>query len=289
MKALSVEVETNGASHKFDGTGFGSSKKVQGQTLAGTHDAIQIPLHPVAPAPPAPKPGAPCKFEPKIITRKKPNDFDKERGCDPQKPQKGAVPPSVTNGGSGGGPGGPGSGGSGGGGSGGGAPPPGFPPNPNDGPPPTSPNVPTDPGAFPPPTPAPEPDPIEEKSPGSGGVLWYGLSLKFQDEVEELGLLLDSFSNHLNIPPNQDAKEIHLARSLEVARGKKQAVLSQERYGDVQYILRIRNLPTPDLLEPLEGDDDLFRYPEAIPFEGNIEVFEIGDSALTTPPLFPNV
>jgi hypothetical protein len=289
MKALSIECETNGASHKFDGTGFGTSKKIQGQTLAGTHDAIQIPAHPVSPAPPAPKPGMPCKFKEKIIARKKPDDFDKERGCDPQKPQKGPVPPSVTDGGSGGGGGGAGSGGSGGGGSGGGAPPPGFPPNPNSDPPPTSPFVPTQPGALPPVTPPPVPDPIEEANPGGGGVLWYGLSAKFQDEVEELGLLLESFTNHLNIPPAQDADRIHLARSLEIARGKKQAILSQERYSDVQLILRIRNVPNPDLLKPVEGDDDLMMYPENIPFEGHIEVFEVGEDELTVPPLFPNV
>lgn len=276
FKTKKMAADTSGATFVWDGQGFGADKRVQAAELRGVNTTAPIPLHPgpLGDGSPSPRGANPCKFNPKTIGRKKPEDFDKERGCDPQKPEKGEVPPEVTNGGSGGGAGGPGSGS-----------PVSF-SAPNSSPPPTSPNIPTTPAASPPPTPAPQPDLI---NPGGGGVLWYGLSAKFQDEVEMSGLTLSSFTNYLNIPPNQDAEEIHLSRTLEFARGKNQAILAQERYGDVQLILRIRNVPDPTLLTPLIGNNDIVTYAEDIPFEGNIEVFELGETELTTPPLFPNV
>jgi hypothetical protein len=285
MKAQKIAVETQGALHVMDSGGIGTTRKVQGQTLSGTHDAIQIPLHPLSPAPPAPRGVAPCKFNPKIIARKKPEDFDKERGCDPVKPKKGPFPPGVF--------GGPGGGGAG---SGGGPPPP---PLPNSDPPPLSPTAPMDPSAEIPSTPDPQPNPIDEILIQAGpdskgnefsgdGVLWYGVSVKFQDEIEEFGLLIESFVNHLNIPPEKDTTEIRLAKSLEIARGKKQAILSQQRYGDFALILRIRNLPDSSLLSVVEDDLDVIAYKGDIPFD-DMEIYEIGETKLTQPPFFPNV
>jgi hypothetical protein len=258
LRAKKIAASTNGAEYVWDGQGFGSTRKVQGQVLE-----------------PVPRGDNPCKVDPKEISRKKPEDFDKERGCDPVKPDKGPVPLQVTNGGGGGGGGGAGSG----------QPIPQAPTVRGD----PSPFAPDTPGAAPPPTPNPTPDPIEEVNPGGGGVLWYGVSAKFQNEIEEFGLLLNSFSNHLNIPLKTDATEIRLAKSLEVARGKKQAILSQERYGNVALILRIRNVEDPGLLTTVPDDNELVAYKGNIEFDGNIEIFEIGDEEFTVPPLFPNV
>jgi len=284
FKAKKVAFNTDGTQHVIDKVGIGTDKKIQCLNMTGKHDGICFTPGPTKSAP-DPRSASPCKFEKKMIARKKPEDFDKERGCDPQKPAKGPVPPSVFGGPSGGGGGG-GAGSGGGGGlptSGPGAPvPPDFPP--------TSPNVPTEPGSNPVPTPDPVPDPIAEAV-GGDGVLWYGLSNKFTDEIRESGLTLASIVNHLNTPntvPGQEAKEIHLSKTLDYARGKDQAMLSQQRYGDLSLILRIRALPDPVVLEDVPGNDKVLAFNQDIPFEGYIEVFEIGEDELTQPPLFPN-
>lgn len=291
IRAKSVDIQTSGASHKIDGTGIGTTKIIQGQTLLGFHPQMGCLFGAGGTAPGSgagrdgSKSGNPCKVEDKILLRKKPDDFDKERGCETNKDQKGPVPTSVIISPPGGGTGGglPPSGGGGGGGP--------QPSSPVD-PPPRSPTSPEDiPAANEPEPPPPVEDPIEDINPGGGGVLWYGLSAKFKDEIGDLGLLVASLSNNLNTPNTPDdeiAVELHLARSVEIASGNKQAVLSQKRYGDVTLVLRIRNVPDGDLLSDVEDDDDLVSYKGDIPFDSNIEVFEIGNKELTQPPLFPN-
>jgi hypothetical protein len=285
MRAQSVEIATGGASHKIDGAGIGTTALVQGAALDGVHLSGSIPVHIAGKGDGSAnaKSGSPCKVDPKIISRKKPEDFDKERGCDTLKPQKGPVPRSIFGGGGGGGglpSSGPGS--------------PGFSPpgQPTADPPPPSPNAPTDPGSGTPPPVEPEPNPIDEvledSDQAGDGVLWYGISTKFQDEIELEGLLTGSFSNLLNIPPDKEATEIHLAKSLEIARGRKQAVLAQQRYGGFALILRIRNVPEADLLVPVPDDPDVVAYRADLPFEFNIEVYEVGETELTKPPLFPD-
>jgi len=270
FKAKKVAFGTEGTQHVIDKVGIGTDKKLSCLEMEGKHLAIQIPVHPAGPAPPAPRGSKPCKFEEKEISRKKPEDFDKERGCDPIKPQRGGVPDSVTSGG-------PGSGGSGG--SGGGLP--------NSNPPPTSPTIPPPPTGSGPPTPAPTPDPIAEAV-GGDGVLWYGLSNKFYDEVKKVGLNLNSIVNNLNTPGDQEAMEIHLSKTLEYARGKDQAILSQQRYGDVALILRVRALPEPVILKDVPGNDKVLSFSQDISFEEYIEIFEVREEEFTQPPLFPN-
>tara|TARA_R100001244_G_scaffold25113_3_gene25516 strand:+ start:22984 stop:25581 length:2598 start_codon:yes stop_codon:yes gene_type:complete len=277
LTSKTIEMSTNGATHKIDASGIGTSKTIQGARLEGFHPQMGCAYQPggafagSGAGANATKPGNPCKPKEKEITRKKPDDFDKERGCDDVKDQKGDVPTEVIISPPGGGGGG-----------GGGGQTPSNPPDP-------SPNAPDGPGAPVPPIPAPPIDPIEDANPGGGGVLWFGVSNKFKAEIEEFGLQLDSFANLLNLPPNVDATEIRLSKTLETARGNQQAVLSQRRYGDVAAIYRIRNVTNPDLLLPVEGDDTVLSYSEDLEFNGNIELFEIGTAEFTTPPLFPGV
>lgn len=309
ITAKSVQIATEGASHVLDSQGIGTTKEIKCKTIRGKNTTAHVRGVgcPAGPGPLGdgqsdPRGGNPCKIDDKTLARKKPEDFDSERGCDPIKPQKGPFPDGVF-----GGPGGAGAG------AGGGPAPgsPGGPPAlPNSDPPPPSPTAPTEPSAEVPPTPDPQPNPIDSvleesgpdssgnefasKDPNTGevsgdGVLWYGVSAKFQAEIEEFGLLIGSFSNHLNIPPDLDAPEIHLAKSLEIARGKKQASLSQQRYGDVALILRVRAVPDSSLLSVVKNDADVIAYRGDIPFEGNVEIYEVGDSELTRPPLFPDV
>jgi len=285
MRAKSIEIATQGANHKIDGGGIGTTKVIQGAELKGFHAKLMVGL---GGGFNAAKGGNPCKVDPKIITRKKPEDFDKERGCDTQKEQKGPVPEEVINSPPGGGGSSSGSGGGG-----GGFPAPGTPggnpPLPLDSPlvlpPSPSEFIPSEPGAPQPLPPTPVVDPIEEFNPG--GVLWYGVSAKFKEEIEENGLLLNSFSNHLNIPPNTDAIEIQLVKTIVAAKGKNQAILSKQRYGDVSLVLRIRDVPDPALLSA--SDNDTIIYRGNLPFDGNIEIFETGNTKFTIPPLFPNV
>jgi hypothetical protein len=121
-------------------------------------------------------------------------------------------------------------------------------------------------------------------------VLYYGVSDLFLPEIEELGLglVLDSLSNNLNTPGDLEADKFHLAKSIDIARGKKQAILSQLRYGGKALIIRIRAVPDVKLLSPVVEDDELVSYEGTIPFEGYLEVFEVGEVEFTKPPLFPN-
>lgn len=257
FKAKKIAAQTEGTSYVFDGVGFGSTRKVQAQILE-----------------PIPRGETPCSVDDKDIDRRSPLPFDKERGCDATKAAKGPLPPEVTSGGSGGGAGGPGSGGGG-----------GLinPPDLVERDP--SPFAPTELGANPPPTPDPVPNPI----PTSGGVLWYGVSSIFKDSIMASGLSLSSFANHENIPPDTDATEFKLSRNIDVAKGTKQAILSQKRYGGTAVIIRIRSIPDGDLLSIDPNDSDFYIYSDDIPFEGNLEIYDVGNVELTQPPLFPNV
>lgn len=272
-----IAISTNGATHVIDGGGIGTTRTIQGTTLLGTHPEL-------APGPggggAAPRGSSPCTISDKQVPRKKPEDDDKERGCDPIKPQKGPVPSGVTSGapgsGNGSGLGQPGTSG-------------GNPPLPED-----------DPRVLPPsptgdepdmtvddPVPSePEDDAITENNPGGGGVLWYGTTNKFIDEILNSGLLLNSLSNNLNLPNDIDSETIELSKTLEYAKGKNQATLAQQRYGDVQLIIRIRNVPDHDLLVKNDDNDEVLNYSGSIEFSGNLEIFEVGEDKLISTPLF---
>jgi hypothetical protein len=254
-----IKMEAQGTKFVFDAQGFGTNRDVQ----ANKCKALDFPTAPGRDG------GKPCQPEPKDIPRKEPVAFDKERGCDPQKPRKGPVPRDVYLSPPGGG-------------NGSGVPSG----DPTITPPPQSPTEPVLPGAGSP-TPTPVTDPIEDIAPGGGGVLWYGLSDKFLDLVKEDGLTLTSLMNNLNIPSNQVATELQLAKTLTVARSKTQALLSQKRYGGKTLILRVRNVPDHDLLKPSETDPDVVLYRGDIPLKEHMEIFEVGTTELVQAPLFP--
>ena len=300
MTAQSVDIATGGASHKIDGAGMGTSGTMQGSTLRGFHPQMGCAFAPGGGNPGsgagarAGKPGNPCRSQDKDIARKKPEDFDQERGCDDLKPQKGEIPETVFNtppGGGGGGGNPPPSSGGGGGGGGGGSP---TGPLPNDdprvAPPPRSDSAPDEPSVTDPPPPNPDDfaDPIEQVNPGGGGVLWYGTSSVFLEEIEEVGLLINSLSNNLNVPDDKTAVKFELSKSLEYARSRSQSVLAKQRYGGTDLIIRIRSVPDSELLSSSDNPD-VINYAGDIPFDGNLEIFEISNLELSDPPLFPSI
>lgn len=252
-----IAVEAGGNLSVFDSRGFFTLKDLGAKKVRATVDQ------------PSPDGAKPCKVEVAVPTRVKPDDFDKERGCDDFKPQKGPIPAGILDSPPGGG-------------TGGGASPP-VPPGDSRGEPPApSETAPRDPGAVVPPAPDPQPDPIESLS--GTGVLWYGTSTRFLEEIESFGLTLSSLANHLNVPSQINAIEYQLSKTLEFASSKQQAILAQMRYGGSALILRIRNVPNAELLAPF--NNDLVSYRGDIEFNGNIEVYEVGTTELTTPPLF---
>lgn len=274
FKAKKMAASVGGAGFVWDGSGFGTDRTVQANELRGVNTTAPTPLHPgpLGDGSPSPRKADPCKVDRKEISRKKPDDFDQERGCESNKEQKGPIPGSVIISPPGGGGGG------------------GISGQPPTDPPAPSPTAPTEPGASDPPPPDPIIDPISDAlGTSGGGVLYYGTSTKFLDEIMTSGLLLESFVNNLNVPPNDDAERFYLAKTLEVARGKTQATLAQKRYGERALILRIRNVPDADLLATVQGNNDILAYEGNLPFEDNMEIFEEGITVLTTPPLFPNV
>jgi hypothetical protein len=76
---------------------------------------------------------------------------------------------------------------------------------------------------------------------------------------------------------------------LEYARSHEQAELSQRRYGGVSLILRIRNVDDQELLEYPDDNNDIVYYKGDLSFDGNIEIFEVGETILNVPLEFPNV
>lgn len=276
FRAKKIAINTEGTQHVIDSVGIGTDNKISCAEMEGKHLAIQIPVHSLSPAPPAPRGASPCKLDPKEISRKKPEDFDQERGCDTKKSAKGPVPSEVFNP-----PGGGGGRGSGIPSSGPGASAPSDPPAP-------IPTEPTNPGANPPVSLPPTPDPIEEIRNDGDGVLWYGLSDLFQNEIEEFGLVLDSLSNNLNIPADIGSPEFLFSKTLAFAQGKDQAVLSKKRYGGKSLILRIRGIDDRGLLSDVPNNSDVISYKGSLTFEGNIEIFEVGTTEFDQPPQFPN-
>lgn len=113
-----------------------------------------------------------------------------------------------------------------------------------------------DPPPFEPPPPDPADDLIPDDQGGSsGGVLWYGVSETWLQEIVDKGLLVSSLANIQNDPNNSStvAEFIELATSPEDAQGKEFLQISQNRYGGKGIILRIKNIS--DIGVPIDEDD----------------------------------
>jgi len=217
-------------------------------TMCGKHKELQKPLHPTGFASPcgstpSPSPPSPMQCEPL-----KPEDFDKERGCDPTKPQKGPVDPKVVHCG-------PGEGGR-------NNNPPQTDSNGNNpdvfdpsGGPPDIVNETPD-GGGPPPPADPVVDPIDQFS--GSGVLWFGTSTNFRNEIITQGILRRSLANPLNDEDNT-SEYIPLAISNGVAEGEKFAELSVQKYGGENLIIRIVAVDDGALLGD-DPDDEIIRY-----------------------------
>jgi hypothetical protein len=231
-------------------------------TMCGTHKAIQKPRHPAGKAPPcgsSPSPATPTAMQCKPL---KPQDFDKERGCDPTKSQKGPVDPSVVHCG-------PGQGGR-------NDSPPQMDPDgnnpdvfdPRDG----TPDITEDPSAGPPPAADPVVDPIDSFS--GTGVLWFGTSTVFEDDISINGLQRLALSNPINDQNNPAAEFIPLAISENVAEGDKLAGLSVQKYGGNKLIYRVIAVDDGELLEVDPDDNEIIRYKgDSIRFQ-YLEVFD---------------
>jgi len=255
-----IKMEAQGTKFVFDIDGFGTKKNVQANKCI----ALTFPVADGRDG------GRPCAPDPKDITRKEPAPYGQERACDSHKDRKGPVPREVYLSPPGGG-------------NGSGVPSG----DPTISPPPVSATEPTLPGSSVP-SPTPVTDPIEDISPGNGGILWYGLSDKFLNQINSDGLVLTSLMNNLNTPNSQIATELQLAKTLDIARSKTQGLLSQKRYGGKVLILRIRNVPDRNLFKTSDNPDVVL-YSGNITLKGNIEIFEVGSSELNQAPLFPNV
>jgi len=232
-------------------------------TMCGKHKVLQIPRHPAGFAPPCgsnPSPSAPLPMK---CAPLKPEDFDKERGCDPTKSQKGPVSPKVVHCD-------PGQG------------------NKNDNPPSMDPETGNNPDVFdfgsgedsgivntlsagPPPPAAPIVDPID-KFTGSG-VLWFGTSSVFIDNIAIDGLQKLALSNPINTEENP-AKYIPLTTAMDVAAGEKFAELSVQKYGGNKLIYRLVAVDDGDLLEKDPDDDEIIRYNGDSIKEQYLEIFE---------------
>jgi hypothetical protein len=228
--------------------------------MCGTHRAIQMPRHPAGSAPPcggSPSPKSPSPMECNPL---KPEDFDKERGCDPTKSKKGPVDSKVVHCG-------PGQGGR------------------NDNPPdmdkngnnpgvhdPSSgpPDITNDPSAGPPPPADPVVDPIDQYC--EDGVIWFGTSSKFDDEIRTHGILRVSLANPLN---HDDfvSSYIPLATTSDIAKGDKFASISVQRYGGEKRIYRIVAVDDGDLLER-DPDIEIVRYNGDSINKQYLEIFE---------------
>ena len=218
-------------------------------TRCGGHPAVYLPLHIAGTAScgstPSPSTPSPMQCQPV-----KPEDFDKERGCDPTKPQKGPVDPSVVHCG-------PGQG------SRNNSPPKMDPEtgsnpdvvDPESG---EDPGIVIDPSAGPPPTAVPVIDPLDQYSPG-GGVLWFGTSSTFEDDISINGLNRLSLSNPVNSPIDP-AKFIPLAKYASRAEGEKFAETSVQKYGGDKLIYRVVAVNNGDQLEQDPQDEDVVLY-----------------------------
>jgi len=217
--------------------------------MCGTHTELKIPLHPNGDAGPCGSPPSPSTPSPMQCTILKPEDFDKERGCDPTKPKKGPVDRQVVHCG-------PGQG------AGNNNPPSmnsdGDNPDvhdPSGGPP----DIVTDPSAGPPPPAPPVVDPLDQfSSSASPGVLWFGTSTTFDDDISASGLKKLSLSNPL-FDPDNPIDYLPLAITADIAI-KKYAELGVQKYGGDVSIYRVVAVDDGNLLSVDPDDNEIVRY-----------------------------
>jgi hypothetical protein len=218
-------------------------------SMYGLHEVIDIPQHPLGPAPTGAATGCtPCDPQEEKVDIRKPKPFNIERNCAPNKLQATPVPPSTFSGGGGG-----------------------FnmpPPSPST-PPPPSPFAPSD---TPNVTVLPEPTLSDPLSP-SGGALFYGTSNVFKVEITEFGIRLNSFANNENEPPATDAKKITLFFNTLLAADA--AEEAKKIHGGLAIIYRITGVPQENIESLLTYFPDklIAEYRGDIPTEG-IEFFE---------------
>ena len=213
-------------------------------TMFGLHEAIDIPQHPAGPAPVGSNTGCQvCDPEEEKVEPRKPKPFNVERNCAPNKPQAKPVPKPTFSGGGGGFQ----------------MPPPGssIPPTPTE--------------------PLPEPDIVVNPDPvvsdpmqPSGGTLFYGTSTLFKDELTNTGLLLDSFANNDNIPPDTDATKMVLF--FDTQQAFEAGTKAKEIHGGRVIIYRALAVPDATLLTYLPNRTAEYRGP-IIPPEG-LEFYE---------------
>jgi len=234
------------------------------QSRCGGHPAVYIPCHicGTASCGGSPSPSSPSPMK---CTPLKPEDFDKERGCDPTKDQKGPVPPSVVHCG-------PGQGSS-------NSSPPSMNPETGENPDVFDPNsgedsgVVTTPSANPPSPAPPVVDPLDQFS-GGTGILWFGTSSMFEGDVSLNGLKKVALSNPINDPDNP-AAYIPLAVSADRAAGDRMAETSVQKYGGDKLIIRVVAVNDGDLLESDKDDNEIVRYGGDEINPEYIEIFEI--------------
>ncbi len=266
MKAdTSICMEAAGNQAVLNAGLLGTLKSFKCKDMAGTHLAIPIPQHPLAPAPPSPQGCTANTVTPKDVPEKKPRAEDKDRACAPNKKGAGPVPPPNSGGGGGGG-----------------GDTPGTPTTPPDDtpPPPPSPNIPPEPPPSadpPPPFESPPPDPLPN------GCLWYGISDLYLNEILQEGLRIDSLVNLQNVPEGEDNPthpgRFVFATDVETARGEDFAELAQKRFGGFAMIIRIFNVDEPEKLAFIE--DNLVEYTGVLIKPNQLEIFEIGTELLT--------
>jgi hypothetical protein len=114
------------------------------------------------------------------------------------------------------------------------------------------------PSADPPPPAPPVEDPLDPFSGGSG-VLWFGTSSVFEDEVSKNGLDRIALSNPINEPDNP-AEYIPLSKTEERAQAEKFAETSVQKYGGNKQIYRVIAVNEGDALEQDPDDDDVVQY-----------------------------
>lgn len=218
-------------------------------TMFGLHEVIDIPQHPLGPAPTGSAASCtPCDPQEEKVEPRKPKPFNIERNCAPNKPQATPIPGTVFQDGGGG-----------------------FdmpPPEPST-PPPPSPFAPSDEPNV---TPRPEPVPTDPLDP-SGGTLFYGTSNVFKLEIEEFGVTLKSFANNENIPPKTDATKITLF--FDTLQAADAAEASKKIHGGQAIIYRVTGVPEENVNELLTyfPEKRIAEYRGNIPEEG-FEFFE---------------
>jgi hypothetical protein len=109
------------------------------------------------------------------------------------------------------------------------------------------------------------------------------------DAIHKTGLTLNSFVNNMNVPPSKDAQFLQLSKTHDYAAGKDQALLAQRRYGGFTVVVRVRALPDGKLLTNDATNTNVFDYSGSIPFDGFLEIYEVGATKLSLKPLYPNI